>query len=117
MKIIYQTCDHLRFFHRHHGANRQAEFLLMDLLGDGQREVVPFAVTFLFVGRNRIVDEGLDTVFRQILLQFVAFFAENRENVIDVVGVWQATGQRNQRIVDVVVIVVGNHLPMGVVVV
>ena len=87
----------------------------MDLLGDGEGQAVPRLVALLPVRRNRVVDEGLDAVFRQMGLQRVALLAQNREEVIDVVGVGQARGQRDQRIADVVVIVVGDGLPMGVV--
>ena len=115
LKSIDYAYNSLCLFHRHHGTDRQAEFLLVDLLGDGEGEVVPRLVTLLLMRRNGIVDEGLDAVFRQMGLQRVALLAQNREKVIDVVGIGQTRGQRNQRIVDVGVIVVGDGLPMGVV--
>ena len=114
-KCIDYTHDLLGLLHRHHGTDRQAEFLLVDLLGDGEREAVPRLVTLLLMGRNGIMDEGLDAIFRQMGLQRVALLAQNWEEVIDVVGIGQARGQRYQRIGDVVVIVVGDGLPMCVV--
>ena len=114
-KLIQSFNDYMCCIYFHHGTYRQTEFLRCDLFSDGEGQVVPRPVTLLLMRRNGIVDEGLDAVLRQMGLQRVALLAQNREKVIDVVGVGQARGQRNQRIGDVVVIVVGDFLPVGVV--
>lgn len=43
--------------------------------------VVPRPVALLLVGRDRIVEEGLNTVRGQVLLQGVAFGAPYRKDV------------------------------------
>ena len=48
------------------------EFLLADLLGNGQAEGAPFAVATLAVRRYGVVNQRLDAVVLQVGLQFVA---------------------------------------------
>lgn len=49
----------------------EGELLAVDLFGDGEGKGVPFGVTFLLVGRDRVVDEGLHPVVGKIFLQVI----------------------------------------------
>ena len=72
----------------------------MDQFGDRQRAVVPRPVALLLVGRDRIVDEGLNTIFGQIPLQLVPISATDREDMEYVcVGV-RYVRQYDFRIID-----------------
>ena len=71
----------LFFCHRLMAGNR--ELFGMDLLCDGQRKSVPFAIALLLVWWNGIMDLRFDAVVCKILLEFVATRAENGENMID----------------------------------
>ena len=53
----------------------------MDLFSDRERQVIPFLVALLFVGRNRIVDDGLDSILGEVFLQFVAMLSPDAEDV------------------------------------
>ena len=77
----------------------------MDAFGDGEREMVPLFVAFLLVGRNGIMNQRLDAMLSEMLLQCIAVLTENGELMIDIVGIGDATGQRDQRVVNVLVIV------------
>lgn len=99
------------------GTDGEAEFLPVYLLGDGQREVVIFLIALLLMRGYRIVYQGLDAVLRQVCLQLVTPFAEDGEEVIDVLSIGQARRQGDERVLDMVVVVVGYLLTMGVVLV
>ena len=47
------------------------QFLGMNLLGDGEREVIPLSVALLLVGRNRIVNLCLHAVVGKEGFQFI----------------------------------------------
>ena len=64
---------------------REAEFTGMYALGDGQRQSAEFMHGGLPMGRNGVVDHGLYTMLKQILLQPDTVFAEDGIDVEDVV--------------------------------
>ena len=47
---------------------RDGKFLSMDLLSDGEREIIPIAVATLLVWGYRIMDLSLNTIILKILL-------------------------------------------------
>ena len=53
----------------------------MDLLSDRERQIVPLPVAFLLVGRDGIVDDGLDSILGEVFLHFVAMFGPDAEDV------------------------------------
>lgn len=59
------------------------EFLGMDALGNRERQVVPFGIAALLVGRNGIMDFRLDAIVEEILAELVATDAENGEDMPD----------------------------------
>ncbi len=59
------------------------ELLGVDSLGDGQGKVVPVRETVLLVGRYGIVDLRLDTIVREVFLQFVATLTQQGQDMID----------------------------------
>ena len=63
------------------------EFLGVDELGDGQRKGIPVFIAFLLVGRNRIMNLGLDAVVSEVTLEFVTMLTEDWEDVIDAVAI------------------------------
>ena len=77
----------------------------------------PLFVALLAVGWNRVVDECLYALFLQVLLQAVAFCTEDGEDVVDVLCIVQQPGHADERMVQVLVIVVGYLLTMAVVIV
>ena len=96
-------------------ADGNAEFLLVNLFGNGQVHSVPLFITLLLVWWNGVVDEGLYAPRRQVLLQAVAFRAKDGEDVIDVVRVGHLAGECDERIADMLVVVAGNLLASAVV--
>ena len=73
------------FFHCHHRAYGEAKALVVDLLCDGVREMVPVFVSLLFVGRNGVVNVGLDVVLGEVVLELIAGFSKDHEEVPDIV--------------------------------
>ena len=59
------------------------ELLGVDLLGDGQLKLVPRWIAVLAVRRDGIVNRGLHTIVCKVLLQWVAMFAEDGEDMPD----------------------------------
>ena len=59
------------------------EFLGVDALGNRERQVVPFGIAALLVGRNGIMDFRLDAIVEEILAELVATDAENGEDMPD----------------------------------
>ena len=53
----------------------------MDLLRNGERQFVPLPVALLLVGRDRIVDDGLDSILDEVFLQLVAMLGPDAEDV------------------------------------
>ena len=51
---------------------RDGEFLLADLLGNGQAEGAPLGVATLAVRRYGVVNQRLDAVVGEVLSEFVA---------------------------------------------
>ena len=69
----------------HGWADGQAQLLLVDALGHGQLHVAQrLAIALLAVGRNGVVDFRLYVVVGKILLQLVATWREDWEDVVDV---------------------------------
>ena len=64
-----------------------AEFLLVDLLGDGERQMIPLLITLLLVGRYGIMYLRFNAVVCEISLQFVAARTENGEDMIDAIAI------------------------------
>ena len=62
------------------------EFGACQFLGDGKPEFVPTFVTALAMGSDGIMEGCFDTVVVQVLLQGITTFAENRKDVMHVVG-------------------------------
>ena len=63
------------------------EFPGMDEFGNGELQGVPIGVATLTVGRNGIMDLCLYSMGMEILLQAVAMFAENREDMPHAVAI------------------------------
>lgn len=82
----------------------------MDALRDWQVPGVPVLVALLLMRGNGIMDKGLDATGSKVLLQLVTAVREYREEVVNVVLVAQACGQRDVRIMDVVIIIMCNLL-------
>ena len=61
------------------------------------------------------MDQGLYAMLREVGLQFITSFAEHGEGVIDIMNIGKAVRQGDQRVLNMVVIVVGNLLTMGIV--
>ena len=91
--------------------------MIVNLLCDGKMQGCPLFVALLMVGWNRVVDECLDALFLQVLLQAVAFCTKDGEGVVDVLCIVQQPGHADERMVQVLVIVVGYLLTMAVVIV
>ena len=53
--------------------------------------MVPLTVALLLVGRDGVMDEGLDAVVCKIALEGITMRSENREKVADVVT-WTCDG-------------------------
>ena len=96
-------------------ADGNAEFLLVNLFGNGQVHSVPLFITLLLVWWNGVVDEGLYALRRQVLLQTVTLRTKDGEDVIDVVRVGHLAGECDERIADMLVVVAGNLLASAVV--
>ena len=62
------------------------EFLVVDLLRDGQFKSIPLRIAFLLVGRNGIMDHGLHTIVGEVLLELVTMGTEDSEDVIDAIA-------------------------------
>ena len=62
---------------------RDGEFLLADLLGNGQAEGAPLAVATLAVRRYGLVNQRLDAVVGEVLPEFVATGRQDWEDVVD----------------------------------
>ena len=76
---------------------RDGKFLSVDLLSDGEREIIPIAVATLLVGRYGIMDLSLYAIILMILLKAVAMLTKHRKdmpNAVAIVAFWHA----NQRI-------------------
>ena len=58
--------------------------------------ILPIAL--LLMGRDRVVDEGLDTVTGEVLLQAVALVAKDGEEVVYVVLGTDVAGEPDERI-------------------
>lgn len=65
----------------HGGIAGDGEFLGVNALGNRERQVMPFGITALLVGRNRIMDFGLNAIVEEILAKLVATGAENGEDM------------------------------------
>ena len=89
----------------------------MDLFSNRKTVCVPFLIACLLVGWNGVVDERLYALFRQVLLQLVTLRTEDREYVVDILCVVQTAGQRDERILDVLVIIACYLLTMTVVII
>ncbi|OEG04728.1 hypothetical protein BFG06_06375 [Aeromonas caviae] len=67
--------------------------MLMNCLSHRQRNLIPLAICLLFMRRNGIVNEGLNTLVSQINLQcFTLFTAHNKQmpNMREFIGdIWQ----------------------------
>ena len=118
------NCKALQCFHHfpgivecQDGTDGKTEFLTVNALGDGQRQLAPFAVALLTVGWDGVVDECLYAVLREVLLQLVAARAEDGEGVIDVLCIVGEGGQCQQRMLDVAVVIGRYALTLSVVVV
>ena len=59
----------------------------MNLLGEGEGEVVPLLVATLFVRRDGIMDLSFYAIVLQVLLQAVALLAENGEDMPHAVSI------------------------------
>ena len=88
----------------HGGVEGEAQFLMSETFCDGEREVVVFQIAGLEVGRNRIMDEGADAPFLQVLLQLVTLGREDGEDMIDVVTVVHEFGQTDPVVLDMMII-------------
>ena len=55
-------------------------------------------IALLLMGRDRVVDEGLDTVTGEVLLQAVALVAKDGEEVVYVVLGTDVAGEPDERI-------------------
>lgn len=87
------------------------------MLGDGQRQVGILSVALLLMGRDGVVDEGLDVVLPEVLLQAVALVAEDGEEVIDVVLGSDMAWQTHERVGYTFIIESGDSGAVAVVVV
>ena len=61
------------------------------------------------------MDERLDAMLSEMLLQCFAVLTEDGEVMIDIVSIWYATGQCDQRVLDVFVIVSSQLLTLSIV--
>lgn len=77
----------------------------MDLLRDGEGEVVPLPVALLPVGRYRIVDYRLDSVVVKVLLQFIAVSCPDAEDVEHVRVPVRHLRQDDVRVLDILDVV------------
>ena len=55
-------------------------------------------IALLSVWCNGVVDEGFDAMLLEVLLQMVAFVAEDREEVVDIVLGADVARQANKRV-------------------
>lgn len=88
--------DGLDFFVGECRVAGQAQLLTVYLLGDGERKGIPLGITSLLVGWNGVVYHGLYALFGKIGLQEVSAWAENGEEVIDILAFVFAGPRRNQ---------------------
>ena len=65
--------------HGHDWTDGEAELLLVNLFGNGQREGRTVTIAALTMGRNGVVDEGLDAMLGEMSLEIVAARGENGE--------------------------------------
>ena len=67
------------------------EFLSVNLLSDGEREIIPIAVATLLVRRYGIMNLSLNTIILKILLKAVAMLTKHRKdmpNAVAIVALW-----------------------------
>ena len=67
------------------------KFLSVNLLSDGEREIIPIAVATLLVRRYGIMNLSLNTIILKILLKAVAMLTKHREdmpNAVAIVALW-----------------------------
>ena len=76
-----------------------------------------FLIALLQVGRDGVVDEGLDASLLKVLLQAVAFFAKDGEEVICVVFGGYMAGKTYEWVVYTFIIEFGNCCSMVIVVI
>ena len=101
----------------HCGTDGEGELGAVYLLGDGQRQMGILSVALLLMGRDGVVDEGLDAVLLEVLLQAVALVAEDGEEVVDIVFGVDMARQTHERVVYTFIIEFGNAGAVAVVVV
>ena len=63
------------------------ELLGMNELSDGQRKRSPLFVALLLMGRNGIVNLGLDAVISEVAFEFVATGTENGEDMVNTIAI------------------------------
>ena len=66
---------------------RDREFLSVDLLSDGIREIIPMAVATLLVWRYGIMNLSLYTIILKILLKAVAMLTKHREDMPNAIAI------------------------------
>ena len=82
LKFVQEPDDCIHFLFSKRLVERNAQFFGVYLLGYGQLLFCHFLVAKLSVRRYRIVNLRLHAVLKQILLQFVALFAQNGEDMV-----------------------------------
>ena len=106
----------------------------MNLLRDRKFQMSKGLIAFLQMRRNRIVNQGLHTMFGEILLQFITSGTKNRKKMIDIIIIRNhslsigespffsifeqnriGTRHTNQRIVNLLIIKMSYHTTMGIV--
>ena len=92
---------------------RQTQFLTMYALGDGEGLMLPCCIAWLFMGWNRIVYERFYALCRQMLLQLLAPGRQDRKDVPHRVA--QCGGKSEERLLDMLQIVVGHLSAAGIV--
>ena len=66
---------------------RDREFLSVDLLSDGEREIIPIAVAMLLVWRYGIMNLSLYAIILKILLKALAMLTKHREDMPNAVTI------------------------------
>ena len=94
----------------------QAQLMIGNVFRNRQSHPIPYLVAFLLVGGDGIMNDGSHAVLFKIIMQCIALLAKDGEEMVHILAVSQAVGKSNQRMFDVVVIIIGNQLPMCVIV-
>ena len=86
-KTIDQINNVVRLVQGDGRSNGQAQLMIGNVFRNRQSHPIPFLITFLFVGGDRIMNDGSHAVLFKIIMQCIALLAKDGEEMVNILVV------------------------------